>query len=221
MREKHVGLGPLTVDEYLAFEEKSQRRHEFVAGRVYAMSGTTARHNRIALNIAKHLQAAPGRGACQAYAIDLKVRAARDRIYYPDGVVVCTPHDGDTLIFDEPCLILEVTSRSSRRIDRGEKLDAYLAMPSLRGYMIAEHDRRHVSLYSRSSGGSWDREEVVTSGRLTIPCPATPLSLDDVYEAVEFPPLRIREDGEDDDFDEDGDEDEWAELLDLSSHDHK
>ena len=69
--------------------------------------------------------------------------------------------DGDTLVFDDPCLIVEVTSRWTRRIDRGEKLDGYLSLPSLRGYLIAEHDRQHVTFYSREVSGEWSREEVV------------------------------------------------------------
>ena len=151
---------------------------------MYARAGASARHNTIALNIHTRLRTAAHGGPCHAYVIDLKVRAARDRIYYPDGVVVCAPHDGDTLVIDEPCLIVEVTSRATRRLDRGEKLEAYLAIPSLRGYLVAEHDRRHVTLYSRRAGGEWRRDEVVTSGSVELPCPATTLSMDDVYEGI-------------------------------------
>ena len=139
----------MSIEEFLELENASTARHEYVAGQVYAMVGTTGRHNAIALNVVTRLRAASRNGACSVYIIDLKVRAGRDRIYYPDGVVVCSPHAGDTLVFDNPCLILEVTSRSTRRIDRGEKLDAYLAIPSLRAYVIAEQDRRHVTFYSR------------------------------------------------------------------------
>src|SRR5262249_55560492 len=114
----------VSLEEYLRFETASPARHEYVAGRGYAMSGTTARHNLIATNIISRLRAA-ATGSCRAYIIDLKVRVGRDRVYYPDGVVVCTPHAGDTVLFENPCLVFEVTSRSSRRIDHGEKLDAY------------------------------------------------------------------------------------------------
>jgi Uma2 family endonuclease len=183
----------MSVEEFLELEIASPTRHEYVAGQRYAMAGTTGRHNAIALNIVTRLRAARRSGPCSAYIIDLKVRAARDRIYYPDGVVVCSPHDGDTLVFDDPCLIVEVTSRSTRRIDRGEKLDAYLAIPSLRAYLIAEQDRRHVTLYSRELGRVWNREEVVGSGAMTVPCPATVLTLDDVYDGVEMPPPAVRE----------------------------
>lgn len=202
MARHSPGLGPLTVEEYLELEKASTLRHEFVAGRVYARAGTTARHNRIAGNIHERLRAAARGGPCAAYLLDLKVRAPNDRVYYPDGVVVCVPHDDDTVMFDAPCLVVEVTSRSTRRIDRGEKLDAYLTIPSLRGYLVAEHDRRHVTLYARAPGGGWSRDEVVTSGNIVLPCPAVMLSLDDVYADVELPPPQVREAGDDWDWTE-------------------
>jgi len=199
----------LTVDEYLAWEENSPRRHEYVRGRVYAMSGTKARHNAIVNNIHRHIW--PVRGGCAIYTIDLKVRPAEDRFYYPDCVVVCSPHDLDTLIFDDPCLVVEVTSRSTRRIDRGEKLDAYLAMPSLRGYLIVESDRRHATLYTREEAG-WARDEIVGSGDVNLPCIGSALSLANIYEGAD-PPMRVREGDEDDDADDDwlGEDDEPAE----------
>jgi len=206
MGKNQSPAGFVNLDDYLSFENASPRRHEYVAGRVYTMMGATARHNHIASNIHAHLRSATRNGPCRAYIIDLMVRAARDRVYYPDGVVVCTPHAGDTLMFDEPCLIVEVTSRSTRRVDHGEKADAYLAMPSLRGYLIAEHDRRRVTLYSRASEGEWNRAEHLASGVLQLPCPQTPLTLDEIYEGVELPPLRVGEEPNED-------EDTWLEFV--------
>jgi len=212
MRQFAEYRGPLTVEEFLKFENASSRRHEFVGGRVFAMSGTTARHNSIALNINRRLHALSSGGPCRSYAIDLKVLAPQDRVYYPDGVVVCTAHDSDTLIFGDPCLIVEVTSRSTRRIDRGEKLDAYLAMVSLRGYVVVEHDRRHVTLYSRDADDAWMRDEIVTTGRMRLPCLDADLSLDEIYESVDLPPLRVREDefSEDDDVEPELEDDDEA-----------
>jgi Uma2 family endonuclease len=94
---------------------------------------------------------------------------------------------------DHPCSIVEVTSRSSRRIDRGEKLDSYQRIDSLSGYLIAESDRRLVTYYSRSDGGEWTRTDHATSGRVALRCPPTALTLDDIYEGVEVPPLKVRE----------------------------
>ena len=43
--------GRMTVEDYFRLDETSTIRHEYVSGEVYAMSGATARHNRIAGNI--------------------------------------------------------------------------------------------------------------------------------------------------------------------------
>lgn len=203
MRDSQRPPGFLTVEDFVAWEGQASQRYEYVAGRVYAMSGTTARHNQIAANIHSRLRTATAGGPCRAYIIDLKVRAARDRVYYPDAIVVCTPHSGETLVFADPCLIVEVTSRSTRRIDHGEKLEAYRSMSSVQAYLIAEHDRPLVTLHTRSNGGAWLRQEVVARGEVAIPYPQATLSLDEIYAGVEFPPLRVREEFADD-------EDTWV-----------
>lgn len=172
-------------------------RHEFVSGRVYAMAGTTIRHNLVTINIRNRLAELASGTSCRAYVIDVKVRTAGDRIYYPDVVVVCTAHEQDAVMIDSPCLIVEVASPATRRTDRGEKLAAYLQTESLRGYLVVEQHRRHVTAYERD-GTSWRRDEIMTSGTIRLPCLDGELSLDDVYAGVELP-ARVRED-----------EDEWA-----------
>ena len=142
------------MEEFLAFENASPTRHEFVAGRVYAMSGTTARHNQIVLNIYARLRAASKMVCARRTSSISRCALGATELTIPDSVVVRSPHDGDTLIFDDPCLLVEVTSRSTRRIDRGEKLDAYISIPSLQGYLIAEHDRRHVTSTHARPGAS-------------------------------------------------------------------
>lgn len=193
MRQETLPLGPLSIDEYLALEESATVRHELVAGRVYQMSGPTLRHNQIATNILRRLAALTPGTPCRVYLIDVKVRAGSDRIYYPDVVVACGAQEQDAVIVDAPCVIVEVTSPSTRRTDRGEKLDAYLALASLRGYLVVEHDRRHVTAYGREIETQWKREEVVMSGTVHVACLDGELSLDDVYAGVEMP-SRVRED---------------------------
>jgi len=199
MRHPVAEPGPINIEEYLRLEERSALRHEFVDGRIFVLQGSTARHNRIASNIHARIHEMAHGGPCAAYIIDLKVRAARDRVYYPDVVLVCAAHDGDTLIIEEPCAVVEVTSPSTRRTDRGEKVDAYLAVPSLRGYLVVEHDRPYVTLYSRGSrDDDWEREEFVTAGAIPLPCIDATISLEAIYAGVEFPPRTLRESDVDD-----------------------
>lgn len=186
----------MSLDEYLRFEETSAIKHEYVAGEVYAMSGVTTRHNLITLNIVRSLHGAGRRRGCRVFATDVKVRAAADRIYYPDAIIACGGAAAVDLIIEEPSLIVEVTSPSTRATDRREKLDAYLRMPSLRTYLIVEQRRRHVLCYTRDAGGEWTRHEVQGVGVVVIPFLDAQLTLDEIYDDVPLPPLTVREDEE-------------------------
>lgn len=193
MRTPVPGRGPMTFAQYLAFEEASPLKHEFVAGDVYVMTGVTRRHSLITLNVASHLRTAARAGSCRVYASEVKVRVASDVVYYPDVAVECGAHDPAGNVIDEPCLVVEVASRSTRRIDRGEKLANYKAVPSLRGYLMIEQNHRRVTFWSRDDAGDWTAIDLFEAGSMTIPCPAVQLTLDQIYEDVEMPPLGVAE----------------------------
>jgi Uma2 family endonuclease len=193
----------MSLDEYLKFEYASPVKHEFVAGEVYAMSGVTTRHNVITLNIFRRLHSAARARGCTVFVTEVKLRAAADRIYYPDAMIACGRAADDQLIVDDPSLIVETTSPSTRATDRREKLDAYLQIPSLRTYMIVEQRRRHVLCYTRDASGEWSRDETLGVGELAIPFLDARLTLDEIYEDVTLPPLTVGEN-------EEWDAAEWA-----------
>ena len=184
----HVpGMVSLTVEEYLRLEEQADVRHEYVAGAVYAMSGATLRHNLLILNIASRLRAPAAAAGCSVFVNDVKVRTADDRFYYPDVVVACGVLDDQAVYVREPCLIVEVTSKSTRRTDRHEKLSAYCVMSSVRAYLIVDQRRRWVEAHTRGTDGAWTRTELSGDDTLTLPCPASILALHDIYEGVSLP----------------------------------
>ena len=181
-------LRTLTVEEYFRFEEESSIRHEYVAGEVYAMSGATARHNRIAGNVFARLFPAARRSACDLFMSDMRVQVARDRYYYPDVALVCTAIAEADVVAREPCVVVEVTSPSTARIDRNEKLAAYRSISNLQVYFIIDHPRRRVERHWRPTlGGEWQREEVVGTGRVHVPVLNVDLTLDEIYERVDLP----------------------------------
>jgi Uma2 family endonuclease len=182
----------MSLDEYLAFEEKSPVKHEYVSGEVYAMTGVTTRHNLITLNIATHLRDAARSHGCRVFATDVKLRAA-DRVYYPDVILACGKAAEVELIIEEPSLVVEVTSPSTRATDRREKLDSYRRIPSLRMYLIVEQRRRHVLVYARDANGDWLRDEVAGANDIPIPPLDTRIALDEIYEGIELPPLAVGE----------------------------
>ena len=178
----------MTVEEYFRFEESSPVKHEYVAGEVYAMSGATARHNRIAGNIFGRLFPVARRSPCDVFMSDMRIRVARDRYYYPDVAIVCTPVAESDVVARDPCVVVEVTSPSTARIDHGEKLDAYRSISTLQAYLIVDHRRRRVERHWRDTLGSeWRREEIVGEGRVRVPCLDVELTLEEIYERVELP----------------------------------
>ena len=192
MRDSKHPRRLLTLEEYLAFEERSPVRHEYVAGEVYAMSGETTRHNLIALNVASALRAAARSRGCRVFMEGVKVQVL-DRVYYPDVMVACGEAADVELIVEAPSLLVEVTSRSTRATDRREKLEAYRRIPSLQVYLIVDQRRRHVLAYTREPSGEWAREEHLGDGTIAIPFLARSLSLAEIYEDVPLPPMTVGE----------------------------
>jgi len=187
MRETSL-LRTMTVEEYFRFEEGSEVRHEYVSGELYAMSGATFRHSTLALNVGTRLHAAVGDGPCSVVMNDMRVQVAHDVYYYPDVVVICAPMAQLDITATEPCVVIEVTSPSTARTDRGEKLTAYKQLPTLRAYLIVDHRRRRVERHSRVGPDDvWQREEIVLEGSVPVPCVDTELTLDEIYRRVDLP----------------------------------
>ena len=185
---------PMTFEEYLAFELRSEERHEFVRGHVFAMSGAMYRHHHIVSNIQTALHAVARGGPCEVFRESFKLRVGDD-VYYPDVMVACrhdlAPRD---LWLTAPCLLVEVLSPDSGRTDRVEKRDAYTRLPSLRAYLVVHTTHRHVERHWRDAAGVWHEDWVGgPAGEVPVPCP-TPatLSLDTIYEGSEVPPTPLR-----------------------------
>lgn len=182
----------LSIEEYLRREERARVKHEYVAGFVYAMTGATIRHNRIIRNIVSHLDAAAGGEPCEVFFNDVKVQVGDDRFYYPDVIVHCAPVSEDDVFVRDPCLIVEVTSPSTRATDRREKLLAYQTLGTLRAYLIVDHRRRRVEVHARNAAGIWMAGDAAGDGVVSVPCPETMLPLDVVYAGVTLPTVGER-----------------------------
>src|SRR5216117_3882332 len=108
------------VAEYLATEEKSEIRHEYLGGLVYAMAGETRAHNTIALNLATAIRQRL-KAPCKLYIGGVRVNfeLRHDQyFYYPDVVVTCEQRDNHPRLVRYPKLIIEVLSESTERLDR-------------------------------------------------------------------------------------------------------
>ncbi len=101
-------------------------------------------------------------------------------------MVVCESPPENLYIEEAPCLVVEVTSRSTRATDRREKAMVYRSIESVRAYVIVYQDRRRVEWHWRNPNGEWSHAEIAGSGDVPIPCPEATLTLDEIYAGVEI-----------------------------------
>jgi Uma2 family endonuclease len=181
----------ISIDDYLAGELVSQVKHEYLGGYVYAMAGGRVVHNLIKGNIFGRLYGRLQTIRCRPYDSDMKIRVrlpTHVRFYYPDVSIICNSNPADDSYQDAPSAIFEVLSRDTRRIDEGEKKDAYLTIPTVATYILVEQESPAVVVHRRSEHGFVP--EVYTGLEAVIPLPEfnTELPLSEIYDGVEFTP---------------------------------
>jgi len=149
-----------TPESYLLMENdnKNGSRHEYVNGLIYAMTGASRDHNRVIRRLMtrldQHLHGTP----CEPFQSDMKVKIQRGndvRFYYPDVQVTCE-EEIDRYYNEHPCLIVEVLSDSTQRIDRTEKRLAYQMLERLQEYVLLSQDSPYLEIYRRRT--EWQRE---------------------------------------------------------------
>lgn len=184
-----------TPEEYLALEDKSDQRHEYYAGEIYAMSGASLNHNQIAGNAYLALRQQLSAKLCRVFITDMRLLVKKRGLYtYPDVMVVCgnpelVPGRTDTLT--NPILIVEVLSESTREYDRTKKFASYRQITTLQEYVLIAQEQVFVEIFRRTESNLWvyeayDRlDSMVKLNSLGIEIPVS-----SIYERVEFPGVR-------------------------------
>ncbi len=175
----------ISPQEYLAGELQSPIRHEYVDGRVFAMSGSSLDHNRVLNNLSKALSEKLRGKKCEAFTNEIKLQlppSFGDAYYYPDVIVACNQSATDDYTINDPKVIFEILSPSTERTDRMEKSTAYHHFQSLAAYILVEQDRAMVTVLHRLDRG-W-RKTVIEglAATLTVPGIGVKLPLARIYE---------------------------------------
>jgi Uma2 family endonuclease len=176
------------VEEYLTAELVSPVKHEYIHGRVYAMSGGTANHATIAVNVVSLLRGHVRGGPCRVYNSDMKVQVDDSGLFfYPDASLSCDERDRGTVAAVRfPTLIVEVLSPSTEAFDRGDKFAYYRANATLQEYVLIGSERVTVECYRRGPGELWTLRPFAAGDDVTIEsvgfrCPVAAL-----YEDVQL-----------------------------------
>ena len=176
---------PVTIAEFLEWEERQPMRYEFDGVGPVAMTGGTYGHSTIQRNLAFALTGRLRGKPCQFQGSDLKIQVGDGHIRYPDGMVVCSPVDRTATVVHEPVVVFEVLSPSTAAKDRIVKAREYQATPSIRRYVMLEQDSVGATVYARS-GETWTHEILVADSILALPEIGVSLPLAEFYEGIVF-----------------------------------
>jgi Uma2 family endonuclease len=147
----------MSPEAYFAWEAQQREKHEYIDGQIYAMSGGSVNHSRIAVRLttlcANHLESS----SCETGNSDLRVNIAGTSNYtYPDASVTCDDRDKTTTQYiTYPCLIVEVLSSSTESYDRGGKFRMYRHNPVLTDYLLVSSTSIEIDLYHKNDIGEW------------------------------------------------------------------
>jgi Uma2 family endonuclease len=174
-----------TYREYLAFEEVSNVKHEYLDGEIHAMAGGTPEHAAIAVNVSTLLSVQLRGKGCRVHSSDLRIRVrATGLTTYPDITVICghperDPEDANTLL--NPIVLIEVLSPSTAEYDRSEKLEHYKRIESLREVALVACDEELVEVWRRHDDGTWRNVQARRGESLALTSIGCTLEVDEVY----------------------------------------
>jgi Uma2 family endonuclease len=175
----------MTYVEYLAAEETSADKHEFLAGEAYAMAGGTPEHAALCAAVAGELGDALRGKPCRVFSSDARVRVqATGLSTYPDVTVVCgrleTDADDPHAIVN-PVVLVEVLSDSTEGHDRGEKAAHYRHIPTLREYVFVSQRHPRVEVHRRNPAGRWELFEFEAGAAAELSSLGCSIRVDEVY----------------------------------------
>ncbi|PRP96219.1 Uma2 family endonuclease [Enhygromyxa salina] len=161
-----------TYAAYLEAEQRSEMKHEYLRGEVYAMAGGTPEHAALSMAVGAALTAALAGRPCRVFSSDLRIRVeSTDLSTYPDLTVICGSFEhaaADPNAATNPTLIVEVLSDSTEAYDRGEKFAHYRRIPSLREYLLVSQREPRLEAYRKNATGEWVLSEAGAGELLSL-----------------------------------------------------
>jgi len=179
-----------TPEEYLALDSKSDPKHEYHNEKIVPITGCTANHNRIALNLVAFLKLALRGQKNSFFSSDVRLWIPAHRRYtYPDLQIICGDiayHDNRKDTVTNPAVIVEVLS-NTRNYDRGDKFQFLRSLPTFQEYITIDQYRFDVEHYIKNDDDNWlirylESEESV----LSLVSVEFEISLKYLYEDVRF-----------------------------------
>ncbi len=172
----------ISVKAYLEGELSSEIKHEFIDGQVYAMVGGSDNHARISGNIYAEFRHKLMNHSCEPFISDKKLKTAKGNFRYPDCMVVCEEDNEDSYYKTKPIILVEVLSRSTRKIDKKDKLLEYINIPSLEEYVLIEQDFVDIEVLRRKD--NWLPKHYFLGDKVIFESIELTLFVEEIYHRV-------------------------------------
>jgi Uma2 family endonuclease len=171
----------MTLDDFLDWEARQERRYELVDGQPVAMAGGTDQHDAVRGNILATLHGQLTGAPCRVR-LDVRVICPNGKVRYPDVAVDCGPRDPNATRLAEPRVVVEVLSPSTQTTDYLRKPRDYGAIPSVDAYLIVHPDSPRVVVLRRTAEGLEPDEDYVNlTDVIELSSIGATLALADIY----------------------------------------
>ena len=176
----------ITVEDFLAIEwDDPDARAELDNGVISMMAGGSTVHNRVQRNVLVALDLALRGTGCSPYGSDMGIRTSAIALRYPDVTVLCGKEDvsdDKRQAHDDPRLVVEVLSPSTRDKDHTVKLPEYRTIASLDHILFIDPDTEGVRHLSRTGPRAWNDEEVERGADVLLRHLGVALTWHDIFE---------------------------------------
>lgn len=146
---------PTELRAFIAWESRRTSRYELIAGEVRLMAGGNRAHDLVAGNVLTALRLALRDRGCDVHGSNLKVVSPAGMVTYPDVFVRCGPLADEAIECDDPVVVVEVLSPSTRGEDLVRKRWAYQAIPTLAYLIYVDAARVEIEIATRAPDGRW------------------------------------------------------------------
>lgn len=171
------------IEEYLIREKTLKDRYELIDGEMVMMSGGTRNHNRLVQRVSEILS----REGCETFRENIKVLTNFDSdACYPDVLLVCGEIEGPDNFVNNPLIIVEVLSNSTRDYDMGSKFRKYQRVSSLKHYILVEQYGIYVEHSERTSDMGWYTYPPYCTLDDSFKVEGMKISLLDIYQVVRW-----------------------------------
>jgi len=199
MNDKNIaatGEKKYSIEEYQTMERRSAGKSEFFDGKILAAASSNRANNLIAVNATIAIGSRLQGQKCEIYVNDMRVKLSPKHVSYPSVVIVngvpsFTDNSFDTLV--NPTVAFEIYSRNTTFQDKTEKLECYLALESIREYLLIKEDEMRVEHYAKQNPKQWiyriydSRDDVISVD--SVNCK---VSLAEIYAQIKFVQAEVK-----------------------------